>query len=122
MIGYGRACVAAQAAASPLGPLQKITFQRHLDGGIETCDIAEESLNWDRVSPFRNEDAVMILAYSIIMLTTNLHNPQVKDKMTKQQFLGQLRGVNDNSNFPGDFVSKVYDDVAKEEIKVMRPT
>merc|ERR1711920_694246 len=62
-----------------------------------------------------------VLAYSIVMLTTNLHSSKVKSKMEKHQFIKQNAGVNGGSNFPGDFLSQIYDDIRQEELKVMRP-
>lgn len=72
------------------------------------------------MSPFKSSDSVFVLAYSIIMLTTNLHNPSVpsKDKMSRAQFLSQNRGINDGSNFPGDFLAMVYDDILAQELTV----
>lgn len=124
MIGYGRACVAAKCAAGSLGPdYNIITFQRSLrgNGTLETTAVSEESLQWEAVSPFKTQDSVMVLAYAIIMLTTNLHSPNVKEKMKKHEFIKQNRGVNGNDeNFPGDFLSKVYDDMQREKLTVMR--
>ncbi len=45
---------------------------------------------------FASADAPYVLAYSIIMLTTDLHSPQVKNKMTKEQFIKNNRGINDS--------------------------
>jgi len=120
MIGYGRACVAAKSAIGSLGPDMTITYQRNMHGAIETSVASKESLNWTRVSPFKSEDSIMVLAYAIIMLTTNLHSANVKDKMKKHEFIAQNRGVNGDSNFPGDFLAKVFDDIFNEELKVMR--
>lgn len=122
MIGYGRACVAARSAAGSLGYNQQITSQRSLSGCglIEISCISERSLNWAPVSPFRNEDSVMVLAYAIIMLTTNLHSAHVKEKMKKHEFIKQNNEVNGGGNFPGDFLSQVYEDIKREELKVMR--
>jgi hypothetical protein len=122
MIGYGRACVAARSAAGSLGYNQQITSQRSLSGRgpIEISCISERSLNWAPVSPFRNEDSVMVLAYAIIMLTTNLHSAHVKEKMKKHEFIKQNNEVNGGGNFPGDFLSQVYEDIKREELKVMR--
>jgi len=124
LIGYGRACVAAKRAAGSLEPdYNIITFQRSLrgNGTLETTAVSEESLQWEAVSPFKTQDSVMVLAYAIIMLTTNLHSPNVKEKMKKHEFIKQNRGVNGNDeNFPGDFLSKVYDDMQREKLTVMR--
>jgi len=121
-VGYGRACVAARKAAGTLGPDLKIAFQRNIQGcgELEISTVSEESWNWVLESPFRTEDSVMVLAYAIIMLTTNLHSVNVKEKMKKHEFIKQNREVNGGDNFPGDFLSEVYDDVLREELKVMR--
>jgi hypothetical protein len=122
MIGYGRACVAAKKAAGCLEPENQITFQRDVSGWVqvETSTVSERSLRWEPASPFKTEDSVMVLAYAIIMLTTNLHSANVKDKMKKHEFIRQNNEVNGGSNFPGDFLAKIYDDIKKEELKVMR--
>lgn len=67
---------------------------------------------------FANEDAVYVLAFSAIMLNTDAHNPQVKDKMTKAQWLRQNQGVNDGSDFPRDFLESLYDRIVEDEIKM----
>lgn len=36
---------------------------------------------------FKSADVAYVLAYSVIMLNTDLHNPQVKKKMTKVRVL-----------------------------------
>ena len=36
---------------------------------------------------------MFVLAYSTIMLNTDLHNPQVKRKMTLEQFVSNNRGL-----------------------------
>ena len=41
---------------------------------------------------FKSSDAVFVLSYSTIMLNTDLHNPQVKRKMTLEQFVSNNRG------------------------------
>lgn len=46
-------------------------------------------------SQFRNSDTVMILAYAIVMLHTDMYSPNVRpqSKMTKEEFVRNLRGV-----------------------------
>merc|ERR1712187_69248 len=115
---YGPACVAAKREAGDLGADQQISF-RHLSDRVNIATVSKRSCHWERVSPFKNEDSVMVLAYSIVMLTTNLHSSKVKSKMEKHQFIKQNAGVNDGGNFPGDFLSQIYDDIRQEELKVM---
>jgi brefeldin A-inhibited guanine nucleotide-exchange protein len=42
---------------------------------------------------FTHADTVFVLAYSTIMLNTDLHNPQVKTKMTVEQFISNNKGT-----------------------------
>lgn len=52
------------------------------------------------------------------MLTTDLHSPQVKNKMTKEQFIKNNRGINDSKDLPEDYLSQIYDEIAGNEIKM----
>ncbi|VDD92137.1 unnamed protein product [Enterobius vermicularis] len=69
---------------------------------------------------FASADTAYVLAYSIIMLTTDLHSPQVRSKMTKEQYIAMNRGINDQSDLPQEYLSDIYDEIAGNEIK-MKP-
>mmetsp|Transcript_64817 Transcript_64817/g.180139 ORF Transcript_64817/g.180139 Transcript_64817/m.180139 type:complete len:85 (+) Transcript_64817:999-1253(+) len=73
MVGYGRACVQARRNAGTLDVDEETGAARmHFDrDGKETAanQLIASDYDWPRVSPFLSEDAVMVLAYSIIMLT-----------------------------------------------------
>ncbi|KAH7926301.1 Sec7-domain-containing protein [Leucogyrophana mollusca] len=64
----------------------------------------------------KNEDAVYVLAYSVIMLNTDLHNPQIRKRMTIEDYKRNLRGVNGGSNFSPEFLQNIYDSIRKREI------
>ncbi|KAJ6488639.1 hypothetical protein C8R47DRAFT_978394 [Mycena vitilis] len=64
----------------------------------------------------QNEDAVYVLAYSIILLNTDLHNPQVRKRMTIEDYTKNLRGVNNNTDFSAEFLKNIYDSIRKREI------
>lgn len=121
-IGFGRAC---ESAARLNGRLSEgcITYASPvLKGGPESAFVGEADRgNWVRsVSPINSQDAVFVLSYAIVMLSTNLHNPSVRksDRMELHQFLAQLREQNDGAPFPGDFVEGIYDAIKAEELKV----
>jgi len=40
---------------------------------------------------FTSADTAYVLGFSIIMLTTDLHSPQVKNKMTKEQYIRYIQ-------------------------------
>ncbi|CAK5020623.1 unnamed protein product [Meloidogyne enterolobii] len=66
---------------------------------------------------FASADTAYVLSYSIIMLTTDLHNPQVKRKMLKEEYIRMNRGINGQDDLPDEFLSKIYDDISANEIK-----
>ncbi|XP_042880494.1 brefeldin A-inhibited guanine nucleotide-exchange protein 1-like isoform X2 [Penaeus japonicus] len=67
---------------------------------------------------FASADTAYVLAYSIIMLTTDLHSTQVKQKMTKEQYIKMNRGINDSKDLPEEYLSSIYDEIAGNEIKM----
>ncbi|ESN92223.1 hypothetical protein HELRODRAFT_157983 [Helobdella robusta] len=70
---------------------------------------------------FSSADTAYVLAYSIIMLTTDLHSSQVRHKMTKAQYIRMNRGINDSRDLPEEYLSAIYDEIADNQIK-MKPT
>ncbi|KAL1021211.1 hypothetical protein UPYG_G00010220 [Umbra pygmaea] len=65
---------------------------------------------------FASADTAYVLAYSIIMLTTDLHSPQVKNKMTKEQYIKMNRGINDSKDLAEEYLSSIYDEIAGKKI------
>ncbi|KAG6333981.1 hypothetical protein ID866_5104 [Astraeus odoratus] len=64
----------------------------------------------------KSEDAVYVLAYSVIMLNTDLHNPQIRKRMSIEDYQRNLRGVNSGENFSPEFLQNIYDSIRKREI------
>jgi brefeldin A-resistance guanine nucleotide exchange factor 1 len=73
-------------------------------------------------SVFKNSDAVFVLAFSTIMLNTDLHNPNIKNKkkMTRQQFIRNNRGINKGSDLPEAMLAWLYTDIREHELQVQR--
>ncbi|EQC41253.1 hypothetical protein SDRG_01228 [Saprolegnia diclina VS20] len=68
---------------------------------------------------FGSSDTIMILAYSIIMLNTDLHNPQVKkNKMSKDQFVKNNRGIDNGNDVPKALLEDIYDDIQSTPIQL----
>ena len=61
-------------------------------------------------------DAAYVLSYSIIMLNTDQHNPQVKNKMTLDQFVRNNRGTNGGKDFPRETLEAIFDEIRHNEI------
>jgi brefeldin A-inhibited guanine nucleotide-exchange protein len=74
----------------------------------------------DNKDSFSCADTAMILSYSTIMLNTDLHNPQVKAKqrMTKQQFISNNRGIDNGKDVQASLLTRIYDSIHANEIKI----
>ncbi|EMD38471.1 hypothetical protein CERSUDRAFT_113640 [Gelatoporia subvermispora B] len=64
----------------------------------------------------KSQDAVYVLAYSIILLNTDLHNPQIRKRMTIEDYKRNLKGVNEGSDFSPEYLQDIYDSIRKREI------
>ncbi|WRT64093.1 uncharacterized protein IL334_001022 [Kwoniella shivajii] len=63
-----------------------------------------------------DQDAVYVLAYSVIMLNTDLHNPQNRKRMTIEDYRKNLRGVNGGKDFPPEYLAGIHESLKKREI------
>ncbi|EFJ51864.1 hypothetical protein VOLCADRAFT_87471 [Volvox carteri f. nagariensis] len=70
---------------------------------------------------FREGDAAYVLAYSVIMLNTDQHNNQVKNKMTLESFKRNLRGVNAGTDFDGVFLEEIFTSIVKTPLRLSEP-
>ncbi|CAI2169955.1 2331_t:CDS:10 [Funneliformis geosporum] len=64
----------------------------------------------------KTQTATFVLAYSIIMLNTDLHNPQVRRRMTIEDYMKNLRKVNNDKDFAPEYLHAIYDAIKKKEI------
>ncbi|TFY68249.1 hypothetical protein EVG20_g3640 [Dentipellis fragilis] len=64
----------------------------------------------------KSQDAVYVLAYSVIMLNTDQHNPQIRKRMSIEDYARNLRGVNDGADFSPEYLQTLYDSIRKREI------
>ncbi|KAJ3094625.1 GDP/GTP exchange factor for ARF [Phlyctochytrium planicorne] len=63
-----------------------------------------------------DESSTFVLAFSIILLNTDQHNPQVRRRMTKDDFKRNTRGCNNKSDFDPEYLGKIYDAIRENEI------
>ncbi|ANB14854.1 Arf family guanine nucleotide exchange factor SEC7 [Sugiyamaella lignohabitans] len=73
----------------------------------------------DNPGVFSNADTPYILAYSVIMLNTDLHSPEIKQRMTTEEFIRNNRGINDSANLPDEFLLNIYHEIQTNEIKLL---
>ena len=69
---------------------------------------------------FPNADTAFVLAYSVIMLNTSLHNPSIKleRRMTPGGFINQNRGIADGQDLPEEFLVGIYNSIKSEPISL----
>lgn len=61
-------------------------------------------------------DSVFVLSYSVIMLNTDMYNPQVKRQMDFDSYKRNLKGVNNKGDFPEWYLKKIYASLQDREI------
>lgn len=65
---------------------------------------------------FANADTAYVLAYSVVMLNTDQHSKNVVRRMTKEDFIKNNRGINDNADLPDEYLIGIFDEIASNEI------
>ncbi|KAM0465085.1 hypothetical protein ACHAPV_002080 [Trichoderma viride] len=65
---------------------------------------------------FANADTAYVLAYSVILLNTDLHSSKIAKRMTKEEFIRNNAGINDNADLPHDYQISIYEEIASNEI------
>ncbi|KKK16411.1 hypothetical protein ARAM_004748 [Aspergillus rambellii] len=66
---------------------------------------------------FANADTAYVLAYSVIMLNTDQHSAKIRGRrMTKEDFIKNNRGINDNQDLPDEYLIAIFEEIASNEI------
>lgn len=91
---------------------KKYVSDQKYDPALLKTDEDEEVL--ESIQP--DSDSVFILSYSIIMLNTDLHNPQVKEHMSFEDYSGNLKGCNNSNDFPFWYLDRIYCSIRDKEI------
>jgi hypothetical protein len=73
--------------------------------------------------PFRHQDTVHLVSYATIMLNTDLHRAnsdakKKRKKMTKEEFLNNLRGVDQGNNIDKEYLGRIYDNIEVQPIEM----
>lgn len=64
-------------------------------------------------------ETAYVLAFSLIMLNTDLHSDKIESKMSKEQFVRNNRGIGPNgSDVPRETLEALYEAIAAEEIQI----
>ena len=65
---------------------------------------------------YANADTAYVLAYSAIMLNTDQHSGKVAKRMSKEDFIKNNRGINDNADLPDEYLIGIYNEIVCNEI------
>ncbi|KAJ3232844.1 guanine nucleotide exchange protein for ADP-robosylation factor [Chytriomyces hyalinus] len=65
---------------------------------------------------FAKADTAYTLAFSVIMLNTDLHSEHIKNRMDLPAFLKNNRGINDNADLPDAFLAEIFNEIQNNEI------
>ena len=70
---------------------------------------------------FENADGAYVLAFSIIMLNTDRHSPNMgkNARMTVEGFLRNNRGINNGKDLPAELLEAVFKSISENEIKML---
>jgi Sec7-like guanine-nucleotide exchange factor len=79
---------------------------------------ASPFLSLSAPSTDQNADTAYILAFSLIILNTDAHNPAVRNRMTKAEFVRNNRGIDDGRDLPRALLESLYDRIVGCEIKM----
>lgn len=72
----------------------------------------------DNPALFKNADTAYVLAYAVIMLNTDAHNPVVPTRMSKADFVRMNTMTDAEETAPQELLEEIYDSIVKEEIKM----
>eukprot|EP00066_Takifugu_rubripes_P030201 XP_011619467.1 PREDICTED: IQ motif and SEC7 domain-containing protein 2 [Takifugu rubripes] len=71
------------------------------------------------IRQFQNPDTIFILAFAIILLNTDMYSPNIKPerKMKLEDFIKNLRGVDNGQDIPRDLLVAIYGRIQKWELR-----
>ncbi|KAF1744269.1 hypothetical protein MXB_3032 [Myxobolus squamalis] len=66
---------------------------------------------------YENEDSVMIIIYALTILNVDLHNCAVNKKMTREEFIKNVKRIEDCANVYDEILGQLYDNILNKEFK-----
>merc|ERR1719230_2441010 len=68
----------------------------------------------DNPDVFQTADCAYVLAFSLIMLNTDQHSPNIKNRMTKEDFFRNNRGIDGGQDVPTAKLETLFDNIVRE--------
>ncbi|XP_013911501.1 PREDICTED: cytohesin-4-like [Thamnophis sirtalis] len=102
--------------------LRQFLWSFRLPGEAQKIDrMMEAFANWYcQCNPgiFQSTDACYILSFSVIMLNTSLHNPNVKDKPPFERFMSMNRGINNGADLQEVLLKHLFESIKNEPFSI----
>ncbi|NXS93248.1 CYH4 protein, partial [Jacana jacana] len=102
--------------------LRQFLWSFRLPGEAQKIDrMMEAFANWYcKCNPgvFQSTDTCYILSFSIIMLNTSLHNPNVKDKPHFERFVSINRGIDNGGDLPEELLKNLFESIKNEPFSI----
>ncbi|NWQ78905.1 CYH4 protein, partial [Columbina picui] len=102
--------------------LRQFLWSFRLPGEAQKIDrMMEAFANWYcKCNPgvFQSTDTCYILSFSIIMLNTSLHNPNVKDKPPFERFVSINRGIDNGGDLPEELLKNLFESIKNEPFSI----
>ncbi|XP_028934302.1 cytohesin-4 isoform X2 [Ornithorhynchus anatinus] len=67
---------------------------------------------------FQSTDTCYVLSFSVIMLNTSLHNPNVRDKPPFERFVSMNRGINEGGDLPEELLKNLFESIKSEPFSI----
>ncbi|KAE9617807.1 hypothetical protein Lal_00046754 [Lupinus albus] len=67
---------------------------------------------------FSSADTAYVLAYSVILLNNDAHNPMVKKKMSADDFIKNNRGIDDGKDLSEEYLRSLFERISRNEMKM----
>ncbi|XP_074864731.1 cytohesin-4 isoform X1 [Carettochelys insculpta] len=102
--------------------LRQFLWSFRLPGEAQKIDrMMEAFANWYcQCNPgvFQSTDTCYVLSFSVIMLNTSLHNPNVKDKPPFERFMAMNRGINNGGDLPEELLRNLFESIKNEPFSI----
>uniref|UniRef100_A0A8B9M1W1 Cytohesin 4 n=1 Tax=Accipiter nisus TaxID=211598 RepID=A0A8B9M1W1_9AVES len=102
--------------------LRQFLWSFRLPGEAQKIDrMMEAFANWYcKCNPgvFQSTDTCYILSFSIIMLNTSLHNPNVKDKTPFERFVSINKGIDNGEDLPEELLKNLFESIKNEPFSI----
>eukprot|EP00299_Pterocystis_sp_00344_P008523 c3272_g1_i1.p1 GENE.c3272_g1_i1~~c3272_g1_i1.p1 ORF type:complete len:943 (+),score=231.38 c3272_g1_i1:102-2930(+) len=135
---YSPTCQSVLRHYTQLIPFQNLFFDDALRVFLKGFSLPREAQMIDRIMEqfaiqyvrsvgedcvVRDPETAHILAFSVIMLNTDLHSKvlrtRIHNHMTVDQFIQNNRGINRGENLPVSFLTELYQRVQSHELRVL---